>query len=71
MSIGARLAAELQSLAANFEAQAERTKPTFTDETRPKFDHYVTAAMKGEISSLASSVSRLDAELTSALRLLD
>lgn len=71
MNVTDRQAGELRSVSAFLELQAEKTRPTFTDETRPKFDHHVTFAMKREINSLASTVSQLGLGLASALAMLD
>lgn len=71
MSVVARQSADLRSIAEQLVTTAEQTRPTFTDQSRPQFDHRVVAAMRTEIRDLAAHVSELDAALEKALRLLD
>ena len=71
MTVVSRQSADLRSLAEQLVSTAEQTRPTFTDQSRPQFDHRVVTAMRTEIRDLAAQVSELDAALERALRLLD
>ncbi|GAB2736891.1 hypothetical protein [Sinomonas soli] len=71
MTVVARQSNDLRSIAEHLKSTSEQTRPTFTDESRPKFDHRVIDSMRNEIRNLSVHVSELDAALESALRLLD
>lgn len=60
----------LRSIAEQVKTHAEQTRSTFTDESRPQFDHRVIEAMRMELRSLSTQVSELGAELEYSLRLL-
>lgn len=71
MTVVTQQSNELRSIAAHLKSTAERTRSTFTDESRPQFDHRVIEAMRIEIQNLAVRVSELDVALDNALHLLN
>lgn len=71
MTVVARQSKDLRSVAEHLKSTAEQTRSTFTDESRPQFDHRVIDAMWIEIRNLSVRVSELDVALENALRILD
>lgn len=71
MSIVSRQAADLRALAEQLVSTAEQSRPTFTDESRPQFDHRIIQTTRTELRRLSAHVDDLDASLEHALRLLD
>lgn len=71
MTVVGQQSGELQSIAEQIKSHAEQTRSTFTDESRPQFDHRVIEAMRTELRNLSTHVSELSTELESSLRLLN
>ncbi|CAN7327553.1 hypothetical protein [Arthrobacter sp. LjRoot14] len=71
MTVVAQQSNDLRAIAEHLKSTAEQTRPTFTDESRPQFDHRVIDAMRNEIRNLSFRVSELDVALENALRLLE
>ncbi|SDW86024.1 hypothetical protein SAMN04487912_105121 [Arthrobacter sp. cf158] len=61
----------LRYIGEHLKLTSEQTRPTFTDESRPQFDHRVIDPMRIEIRNLSVRVSELDVALENALRLLE
>lgn len=71
MTVIGQQSTELRSIAEQIKTNAEQTRSTFTDESRPQFDHRVIEAMRTELRNLSAQVSELGTELEHSLRLLN
>lgn len=71
MTVVAQQSNDLRAIAEQLKSTAEQTRPTFTDESRPQFDHRVIDSTRNEIRNLSFRVSELDVALENALRLLE
>lgn len=71
MSQIARRARDLVAIADRLDKTAADSRATFTDATRPNFEHHVVAAFMREAKRLESQASELDARMERALCLLE
>lgn len=70
MTVVGQQSSNLRSIAERLKNHAEQTRSTFTDESRPQFDHRIVDAMIGGIRQLSTHATDLDTELKSSLRVL-